>query len=69
MLDEASMLFSINDPLSGSRIRQIPLYVMFSIVPILYFDNIAYVKFGWTFPSGLLRLNITSWTFLLGHGF
>ena len=69
MLDEVRMLFSINDPLSGSRIRQISIYVMFSIAPILFSDNIAYAKFGWTFPSGFPGLNITSWTFLLGHSF
>lgn len=68
MLDEATMLFPVN-PLSSSRVRQIPLYVMFSTVPILYSGSAAYTKLGWTFPSGLLSLNIVSWISLLGHRF
>lgn len=39
MLDECRMLFSINNPLSGSRVRQILLYVMFSIIPVLCSGN------------------------------
>ena len=73
MLDEVRWLFSINTPLSDSRIRQIPLYVIFSVVPILYSGDIADATilfiFWWTFPSDLLSLNIISWIFLLRHLF
>lgn len=42
---------------------------MICVLNCANFGNMAYEKFGWTFPTGLLRVNITLSIFLLGYQF